>query len=321
MSPQGISSPRVWLRLASVGLTLTCFGFLGWSAYRLVVSGEGLQWGVLHGVLSCFVALVYSGLFVGLAFLFAANARVVSGLPLPRKSVAGLFLVTNLARYFPGNVFHLVGRHVQLHRKYQVPHGDLGVIQVLDLGMILAANLTLGVVAVLVFPIPGWQTALTQFGIAGNSWLWLLVAGMLGVALAVLAWGRRRFPVLGRLLRLRTLSALGMVFLGTTALYLLYGLLFAFLCVGLYPAGMEGSVGVIFGSFSLAFLLGFVLPGAPGGLGVREAVLVLCLSSTLGEAGALGVSLLFRASTLLGDVVAGGLGLWLGGRTHEAARD
>jgi hypothetical protein len=51
-----------------------------------------------------------------------------------------------------------------------------------------------------------------------------------------------------------------------------------------------------------AWLAGFVTPGAPGGLGVREAILVMALEGTLGKGGALAAAALFRAATTLGDV-------------------
>ena len=50
-------------------------------------------------------------------------------------------------------------------------------------------------------------------------------------------------------------------------------------------------------------LAGFVTVGAPAGIGVREAAIILALSGTMGEPTAITVALLFRVLTTLGDVL------------------
>ena len=54
---------------------------------------------------------------------------------------------------------------------------------------------------------------------------------------------------------------------------------------------------------TLAWMLGFVTPGAPAGLGVREAVLLGLLGPVLGEPAALLLSLQLRLATLGGDLL------------------
>jgi hypothetical protein len=61
--------------------------------------------------------------------------------------------------------------------------------------------------------------------------------------------------------------------------------------------------------FSVAWLAGYLLPGAPAGLGVREAMMVLLLSPVLGAGTAVGLSITLRVTTTVGDAVAFMLGL------------
>jgi uncharacterized membrane protein YbhN (UPF0104 family) len=65
------------------------------------------------------------------------------------------------------------------------------------------------------------------------------------------------------------------------------------------------------GWLALAWLLGYVMPGAPAGLGVRETVLVLGLGPALGEAEALVVALAYRFVTVVVDAVSAGAGFLL----------
>ena len=71
-----------------------------------------------------------------------------------------------------------------------------------------------------------------------------------------------------------------------------------------YPNGP--SVLTIGLAYLIAWLAGFVVPGAPGGLGVRESMLVLLLSNTGESASAMALGLGFgmRFVSTLGDVIA-----------------
>ena len=63
--------------------------------------------------------------------------------------------------------------------------------------------------------------------------------------------------------------------------------------------------------FSFIWFIGFILPGAPGGLGVREALFVLLLSPSWGMTAAVGVGFLFRVTTVVGDILLLFFGFWL----------
>jgi len=53
------------------------------------------------------------------------------------------------------------------------------------------------------------------------------------------------------------------------------------------------------------------VPGAPAGLGLREAVLMLGLSPVLGEPEALALALVYRLLTVAADAVLAGIGFAL----------
>jgi uncharacterized membrane protein YbhN (UPF0104 family) len=55
-------------------------------------------------------------------------------------------------------------------------------------------------------------------------------------------------------------------------------------------------------------LLGYVTPGAPAGLGLREGVLALGLTPVLGESEALALALVYRLVTVIADGVLAAFG-------------
>tara|TARA_Y100000768_G_C23948357_1_gene668814 strand:- start:1356 stop:1664 length:309 start_codon:yes stop_codon:yes gene_type:complete len=54
--------------------------------------------------------------------------------------------------------------------------------------------------------------------------------------------------------------------------------------------------------FSIAWIAGFIIPGAPGGIGVREAVIIFFITPIIGEAQGVAAAIGLRFVTLLGDV-------------------
>jgi hypothetical protein len=88
--------------------------------------------------------------------------------------------------------------------------------------------------------------------------------------------------------------------------------------VGVAVADLSlGALPRVIAVFALSWVAGFVVPAAPAGLGVREAVLLalLPLSSTR----ALPVVFGFRLATTLGDLLSLGLGTVLLPSRHQAA--
>jgi hypothetical protein len=64
-------------------------------------------------------------------------------------------------------------------------------------------------------------------------------------------------------------------------------------------------------ALALAWVAGFVAPGASAGIGVREAVLILALDRALGAEASAAVALALRLVTTAGDIVFFGLALAL----------
>ena len=76
----------------------------------------------------------------------------------------------------------------------------------------------------------------------------------------------------------------------------------------LHPSPDTLPFGAWCGWLSLAWMVGYVTPGAPAGIGLREAVLALGLSPALGESEALVLALLYRLITTVTDGVLAALG-------------
>ena len=60
----------------------------------------------------------------------------------------------------------------------------------------------------------------------------------------------------------------------------------------------------------MAWTAGFLVPGSPGGLGVREAVMIKLMGPAIGLETALGVALVMRLCSMGADALAFGVGLF-----------
>jgi uncharacterized membrane protein YbhN (UPF0104 family) len=96
-------------------------------------------------------------------------------------------------------------------------------------------------------------------------------------------------------------STIAKLFLLAT-LSTLFGGLVIDLLAGLFETGNSVSYLQYTAGFALAFLAGFVIPGAPGGIGIREYSFVLLFQEQLGEGVALQIILLFRLISIIGDI-------------------
>jgi uncharacterized membrane protein YbhN (UPF0104 family) len=207
--------------------------------------------------------------------------------------------LTQAAKYLPGNVGQYVGR-TALARRHGLRVGDVLVTLAFETGwLILAAVLLAGCAVLTVSPLYrlplGWSAAL------------LALAAVLAPLLLVRLLNR--WPP--RFLQVRLGRPLAVPRVATLAVCLgLYWL--SFLASG---TALDWLAQRVFGQpeshlfwltavFAASWVAGFVTPGAPGGLGVREAVLVAGLEPLYGPGTALGLALVFRLVTVASDGVA-----------------
>ncbi|HDR29001.1 hypothetical protein [Rhodovulum sp.] len=227
------------------------------------------------------LALAYGGL---LFLLAEAWHRIVAGFGAePRRRTYLSFTATQIARYLPGNVAHLLGRALWLRGG---PLGDGALarataieVAVTPAGAVLVLALALPLLPLERLQLPGWASGL----VPPDGALALGAFAVIGLGAALAA--RRIRGIAGPLLlAMSFMVGLGAVFAGVAVL------------LGFADPLLAGFVAVI------AWLVGYLTPGAPGGLGMREAVLVAVLGANGGGEGALLAALVFRIVTILGDL-------------------
>ena len=131
--------------------------------------------------------------------------------------------------------------------------------------------------------------------------IWITAGACMLTGLAlVLAWQRDRVGGI-----LRKLKSARQPLMGAGLAYLVFfaasGLIGYVLFALIAGDNASGYLAATMGAMALAWLAGFLTPGAPAGLGVRESVLLIILAPAAGEASILALAALFRIVTVLGD--------------------
>ena len=63
------------------------------------------------------------------------------------------------------------------------------------------------------------------------------------------------------------------------------------------------SYGTVIGAFLLSWMVGFIVPGAPGGIGIREAVITFLLSKSVSQESVVVSIVIYRFITTIGDLI------------------
>lgn len=213
-----------------------------------------------------------------------------------------VYLVTNIAKYLPGNIWHFYGRITET-KKVGVPV-EIAILSVLIEPLLMAA-------AALVVALVG--------SIQENLFLQFLCF----FAVISIVHPRILNPIIKYLVKIKlkfTKSDLDAVhelqlerypikpFLGEICFVLLRGS--GFLLTMLAFNSIEfNQILLIFSVFSLAWLLGLVVPGAPGGVGVFEATALALLDPKFFPSIVLSAVAFYRLISILAETFAAGLAL------------
>jgi hypothetical protein len=291
---------RPWITWLSLGFVLAALLANGSALLQLSLDGQSWIW-LLLAVGVAGGSLLLGGL---------AWAVVIAWCQLsPRwTAVTALHVATNLRKYLPGGFWHLASR-VQALRSDAAPLRGQPADTAQALVITLIDPLLAAVAALALVPFGGWQNGLAPLALLPlllllPRWLQPLLlrlerqrARQLGLAGDLVTEGDRTEPRAGYPL-LPLLAELGFVLLR-------FGSFFC--CVLAFD--LQLSLGTLswLAAFALAWTAGLVVPGAPGGLGVFEAVLLLRLAGDLPQPSLLAVALSYRLVVTLADGLLGGL--------------
>jgi hypothetical protein len=303
----------------SAAVVAAAVGFLAWYGWRHAADLPQLAWRTPGLWVNLIIAialydvamLVSAANWRWLLFGFGGRAR-----PFVAESV---FLMTQIGKYLPGNVGHFVGR-VAVGKMRGISAGSCAASMLSEQLLAVSSAALVAAVGYLLWPAD--FEPLERY-LPAAPWLaaFVLAAALTPMVLGTVAnrvgrWmpGRLR-PAL---LDLRNLGPPHiLVFVAVCCgVFVILGVIVARVAEAVAGAPVLPIAAATVG-FAAAWVLGLITPGAPGGMGVREAILVVCFAPLVGDGEAFTIALAMRLVSVLGDGTAFLIGFAGDGLLHR----
>jgi len=214
------------------------------------------------------------------------------------KTLRAIYARSQIAKYIPGNVMQLAGRHVMI-RRLGVAHKPLAIASLVEIIGLLSASCSVALAGSTVFGLWGSYINQTQ-----------LYYGLAVVAISLLLLPVMRYMGLKFIPASRDFLCnprLHWAFLRAYLEYLLFFVMAGAILVGLvYQFHNELSlynIAALIATFAVSWLAGFITPGAPSGIGIRETILVVSLDKIFPGGQGVLIAILFRIVTVAGDIL------------------
>ena len=308
---------QAFIRWGSILITIASIIYFVYYA-RSAIAGVDLSKLLSARMLAGVAALtaLYAMLIPTTALAWTLLLRALKQKARYRQTLA-ILATTQFGKYLPGNVAQHIGR-VVMARAAGIELTSALFSMAYETLLVLLACAHISALTLLWAPpefftrwqIVDYRTPLLIAVTAGTI-AFILLAPHLAATLSIRREkSRGNVSFVPQALHLRPVTAL--------RCYAVYLVNFFIVGVGLWvlvramPSADASAPGLLFltGAFSISWILGFVTPGAPAGLGVREVVLGAWLSESMPPAQIVLAIVALRIATTLGDLlnfVAGGI--------------
>ena len=227
--------------------------------------------------------------------------ELLHGSELPKWRIIGIYTKTQIYKYIPSNLMHVIAR---IYFATQLGPSKSNGVQSYFLEIVFMV--LIGILIVLISTLTGSFSLSDELineirdfsgGKLKGFSLGILVFGALAIGFYLVKALRNYKSSLNRqnLMRLLKLAILLLAFfygMGLVEYFVFYSLL-----------GMDITFLYVIALFTITWLGMFVIPGAPGGIGVREFIVITLLSPIYGpDDPTIGI-IIFRVITVLGDAL------------------
>lgn len=299
MNTQRVTTKPAWQRWIGLAALILSLAFFLPYLYRNAILLRDVEWSARAIRGFGLAMLLYAAAIAISAINWFLLLRVAGIAPRFRDSLL-ILLTSQFGKYLPGNVAQHLGR-IALAKRYGYEIPRVLFSMVVEITLMIEGSVLFIILALWLTPEP--FPGIERLG--GGPALAGLTAITVVVALIATAWWKWKYGAVTTSLYPKLLVFAGVVCLNAAALSLL-GAATMVLAVDIF--GVSGRDVFFFGAVTtLSWLAGFLAPGAPAGLGVREAMMVALLGPAIGARGALGVTLTFRAVSVITDGLSFGL--------------
>ena len=282
-------------------ITIISFAFVGSSVYgnfdTLINQRITLE-EILWLLLATFFSLL-SIIINAYAWKLLINSL---GCDSKKMNIIEIFLNTNIYKYLPGGIWHFVSRYNTLRLKFSIEKSAESIL--LEPLLMLVAGL-------IFIPFGGfsfyiyilcWSSTLVFL----SGFRKFIIRKLRSIKATIFSDNDK--SNIENIVHIEQEKLTKVVYpyksLFIETLFILFRFFGFLCCFNAFSIGSSISQGELISSFSLAWILGLIVPAAPGGLGVFESVILFGLGSQLPEAPLLASLLFYRLVATISDILA-----------------
>jgi hypothetical protein len=287
------------LRPVGFVLGLVATAAFAWYAARVLEAQDLSRFATPQGIAAvALAALCYATIIPTSALAWGTLLRGL-GAPHPRRSLVEILAISQFAKYIPGNVGAHLGRAGMAVARGIATRAVVASL-LAETVLAVAAALVVGVVGIALSGIA--TTVLAQGALRSGltTVLWILLA-IAAIALLLRVAPRAFRERIGAHHAWPPAPAMARAFAAYATNYVVIGIGTWLMALLLLP-DRHHDIGLLVASFAIAWVAGFFAPGAPAGLGIREALMLLVLRAAYPAPDALLLVVGMRLATILADV-------------------
>lgn len=253
----------------------------------------------------CIISIIYSAMIYTNVFSWKLILSFLTSKNVSFKESAKVYVKSNIGKYIPGNVMQFVNRNI-FGISLGLSQAQIALSSFIEVAFWVVNSFILSVLfsgqtLVLVF-----GEMLAKFNLSLVSLVVLIaiiILTILIVFLLIICKNKYALESIALFRRARFLKLSLQLFCLHSIFLLLSSTILIFI-LSLEVSINAQTVGIIVSAYIISWLIGIIFPGAPGGIGVREAVLIFALSNICDEKVVLLAAIIHRIISILGDVLA-----------------
>jgi len=252
-------------------------------------------------------------------FLAAFNFRwligVLSGVSVECELVVTVYCSSNMYKYLPGNVMHFIGRNRLAIETEELNHSQVALATVIDTLFLCFAAVIISAFCVFDY----FMSYMRNINVSPLVLTVIYAITVICILLAIVFRSSLETWLTKYIAIIKNFKPTAMVrLLGVNALRLMVLAATYFATLMLLGQQVTSDMAPqIIGLFVLSWVIGFIIPGAPGGLGVREVIILMFMGDILDESILLSSTIIHRVVCILGDFSAYVLALMYSKRKHS----
>jgi hypothetical protein len=219
------------------------------------------------------------------------------GVNLPVSILYNILGRSQVAKYIPGNIFQYLGR-VSLGKSAGISV-DIAIKSIITENIFILVSLITIISTVILSDLCNVNKLIGSVNIGGAGVIFL---GLLGIL--ILLSRTIRDNIIESILFVKSMKFKTIFYLTImwSVVYVILGLFQYLIMKYFWETSFNLAWYNVIWRYAFAWLMGYIMPGAPGGLGVRDSLFFLSIKGHIDEPIALGVTVISRILTISGEI-------------------